>query len=126
MMMVPQSVKIYLATAPADMRKAHDGLAALVRQQLGRNVYSGHLFVFVNRRADRVKILAFDRGGFVLWYKRLEEGRFRVPSVGAGERSVKLDAGQLSMLLDGVDFSRVRRQKCWTPPSAETMAAVQS
>jgi len=123
-MMMPQAVKIYLATAPADMRKAHDGLSALVRQELGENVYSGHLFVFANRRADRVKILTFDRGGFVLWYKRLERGRFRIPKISNGQRSVKLDAGQLAMLLDGVDYSRVQRQnRWWKPPEDRKVAA---
>ena len=116
-MMVPQAVKIYLATSPTDMRKQHDGLSSLVRKELAEDVYSGHLFIFINRRRDRVKILAWDRGGYVLWYKRLERGHFRIPEVTNGQRSVSLDAGQLAMLLDGVDYSRVQRQKRWTPPS---------
>jgi transposase len=115
--MVPQAVKIYLATSPTDMRKQHDGLSALVRQELAEDVYSGHLFVFVNRRGDRVKILTWDGGGYVLWYKRLERGRFRIPKILNGQRAVKLDPGQLAMLLDGVDYSRVPRQKRWNPPS---------
>ena len=116
MLTLPPSVKIFLASAPTDMRKGHDGLAALVSQQLEQDVYSGHLYVFVSRRRDRCKILTWDRGGFVLWYKRLERGRFRLPLMETEQDSVKLDAGQLAMLLDGIDFSRVRRPLRWEPP----------
>ena len=76
MLTLPSSVRVYLASEPTDMRKGFDGLRALVIG-LGQDVYSGHLFVFVSRRGDRIKILSWDRGGFVLWYKRLEKGRFR-------------------------------------------------
>ena len=69
--------RIYLAVEPVDMRKSIDGLMALVRSSFGEDVYSGHLFVFVSRRGDRVKVLTFSRGGFILYYKRLEQGRFR-------------------------------------------------
>jgi transposase len=116
MLTLSPAVKIYLSTAPTDMRKGHDGLRAIVEQHLGEDVYSGHLFVFVSRRRDRVKILAWDRGGFVLWYKRLEQGRFKMPRVDLDQRSVHIDAGQLAMLLDGLDFSRVRRPRRWEPP----------
>jgi transposase len=96
-------------------RKGHDGLVSLVRRS-GGEVFSGYLFVFLSRRADRVKILGWDRGGFVLWYKRLERGRFKWPRIEAGVRSVELDAGQLAMLLDGIDYTRVRRPPRWQPP----------
>jgi transposase len=98
------------------MRKGHDGLAALVQRQMGQDVYSGHLFVFVSRRGDRIKILTWDNGGFVLWYKRLERGRFRVPKVDATETVLGLESAQLSMLLDGIDYSRVRKPLRWSPP----------
>ena len=71
----PSSVKIFLATTPTDMRRGFDGLSALVTHDLGQDVFAGHLFVFVSRRGNRIKILSWDRGGFVLWYKRLERGR---------------------------------------------------
>ena len=116
MLTLPRSVRIYLATAPADMRKGHDGLCALVKQDLGRDVYSGHLFVFVSRKGDRVKILTWDHGGFVLYYKRLELGRFRLPKIAEGEVSIRLNGAQLAMLLDGIDYSRVRRPIHWRPP----------
>ena len=117
MLTLPESVRIYLATAPADMRKGFDGLSALVTQELGEDVYSGHLFVFVSKRGDRVKILTWERGGFVLWYKRLERGRFRVPKLQPGQRRVALDAGELAMLLEGVDYKRIKRPKRWQPPT---------
>jgi len=101
MLTLPGSVRIVLATQPVDMRNSIDGLMALVRTGWGEDVYSGHLFVFVSRKGDRVKILTFSRGGFVLYYKRLETGRFRLPPVEAQAQAVPLDATQLTMLLDG-------------------------
>lgn len=113
MLTIPQSVKIFLFSEPTDMRKGFDGLSALVRKS-GLDLFSGHLFVFISRRADRAKILCWDRGAFVLWYKRLERGRFTRPHAGDQDR-IELDAGQLAMLLDGVDLSRVRRPARWQP-----------
>jgi transposase len=92
-----------------DMRKSIDGLMAIVEQELREDAYSGHLFVFVSTRGDRVKILTWDKGGFVLYYKRLEKGRFRLPHLDPDAMSIQIDATQLSMLLDGIDYSRVRR-----------------
>jgi transposase len=114
---IPCSVKIYLSTAATDMRKGVDGLGALVKQQLEEDVYSGHLFVFVSRRRNRIKILYWDAGGFIVVYKRLEKGRFKMPEVREGQTSMQLDATQLTMLLDGIDFGRVRRPRHWKPPS---------
>ncbi len=114
MLSITSAVRIFLWTAPVDMRKGFDGLQALVRAA-DMDLFSGHLFVFVSRRADRAKILTWERGGFVLWYKRLAKGTFRV-SRGEGSSSVEvLDPGQLAMLLDGVDYRRVRRSKRWEP-----------
>jgi len=116
MLTLPLAVRIVLATEPVDMRKSIDGLMALVRSSFGEDVYSGHLFVFVSRRGDRVKILTFSRGGFILYYKRLERGRFRLPQVEAEAHAVKLDATQLAMLLDGIDVAEVKRPAAWEPP----------
>lgn len=116
MITLPPSVRIFLATSPCDMRKGHDGLSALVQQELGQDVYSGHLFAFVSRKGDRVKILTWDHGGFVLYYKRLERGRFRLPALPERQASVQLESAQLAMLLDGIDYSRVRRPVRWQPP----------
>jgi transposase len=111
---LPGSVKIYLSTEHADLRKGFNGLSGIVREW-GLDLYSGHLFVFFSKRRNSVKILTWDRGGFVVWHKRLELGRYRIPKISVGENRIQLDGGQLSMLLDGIDFSKVRRQKRWEP-----------
>ena len=78
---LPSSVRIYLATETVDLRKGPDGLSALVKRAFDAEVFSGHLFVFLSRRSDRVKIIWWDRGGYVVYYKRLERGRFRAPQL---------------------------------------------
>jgi len=123
MLTLPPSVRIYLASALVDMRRGHDGPRALVRNHWDVDIYGGHLFVFVGRRADRCKILFWDRGGFVLYYKRLERGRFRLPQIPAGASSVAMDATELAMLLDGIDVGKVRRPARWTPPTPNKAAA---
>ena len=123
MLTLPPSVRIYLASALVDMRRGHDGLSALVRNHWDVDIYGGHLFVFVGRRADRCKILFWDRGGFVLYYKRLERGRFRLPQIPAGASSVAMDSTELAMLLDGIDVGKVRRPARWTPPTPNKAAA---
>ena len=114
MLSLPAAVRIYFFTEPTDMRKGFDGLTALVKGA-ELNEYSGHLFVFVSRRGDRAKILSWERGGFVLWYKRLERGRFKRPQVAAGAKQVRLDPDQLTLLLEGIDLTKVRRPKRWSP-----------
>jgi transposase len=112
---LPRSVRIFISSGPTDMRRSIDGLMSIVKDELEGDVYSGHLYVFVSRRADRVKILTWDKGGFVLYYKRLERGVFRLPHIDPSTMAVEIDATQLSMLLDGIDYSRVRRPKPWMP-----------
>ncbi len=119
MITIPSSVRIYLSATPCDMRKGHDGLAALVKQQMEQDVFSGHLFVFVSKRGNRIKILAWDRGGFVLWYKRLERGRFKLPDLMEAGTILQLESSELSMLLGGIDYSRVRKPPRWVPPRAD-------
>ena len=111
MISLPPTVKIFLSTAPADMRKSFDGLSAMVEHVLQEDPLSGHLFVFRNRRGDRVKLLYWDRDGLCIWYKRLEEGTFRFPAPQEGQASVTVSAAEWAMLLDGVDFTQVRRGK---------------
>jgi transposase len=123
MLTLPPSVRIYVAAEPVDMRRGHDGLAAIVRGQWQMELFDGHLFVFLGRRSDRVKILFWDRGGFVLYYKRLERGRFRLPRIEAGQKSMQLGAGELAMLLDGIDIASVKQPKRWLPRSARANAA---
>lgn len=91
------------------MRCGFDRLAERVQTVVGRSPLSGHLFVFRSRRGDRLKILLWDRDGYVLWYKRLETGVFKLPRVDAGVGSVELRASELAMLLDGIDMSKLKR-----------------
>jgi transposase len=100
---------------PIDLHRGHDGLSAVVRSQWGDQLFAGHLFVFFGRRFDRCKILFWDRGGLVLYDKRLERGRFRPLEVSADGKAVEMDGTDLAMLLDGIDVRRVRRPKMWTP-----------
>jgi transposase len=104
-----QGARIWLAAEAAAMRCGFDRLAERVRAVIGQDPLAGHLFVFRSRRGDRMKVLFWDRDGFVLWYKRLEAGVFKLPRVEAGARSVELRASELAMVLDGIDMSRLRR-----------------
>lgn len=115
MLSLSPTVRVYLALAPVDLRRGHDGLCALVRAQYDLDPHNGHLFAFVGRRGDRVKVLYWERGGFVVWYKRLERGRFRLPRVADDATSVTLDGASLAMLVDGVDLRTVRRIDTWEP-----------
>ncbi len=112
---LPPSVQLYVCTEPTDMRKAFDGLAALVEHVLEKDPLSGHLFCFFNRRADRCKILWYDHGGYALFYKRLERGRFRVPEATRGERRVTLRAGELALILEGIDLRGAKHRRVWKP-----------
>ena len=123
MLLLPSAVKIFLAAEPVDLRKSIDGLSALVTAR-SHDPFSGHLFVFRGRRGNRVKILVWDRGGFVLYYKRLEKGRFRLPAIADGETEARLHATELAMLLDGIDVKRVKQPKRWTPPSRKKLDAI--
>ncbi len=114
MISLPASVPIWLATRATDLRKSFDSLAELVRQQLGSDPLSGQLFVFRNKRADRVKLLYWDEDGFVILYTRLEAGTFRFPQAEAA--GVAIRAADLQMLLDGIDLGSARRQKRYRRP----------
>lgn len=105
MLSLPPSVRVFVCRAPTDMRKSFDGLCALVESVLKRDPFSGHLFVFANRSRDKVKILYWDRSGFFLLYKRLEEGTFWLP-----EKS-EIDSRELMMLLEGLHESEVRQRR---------------
>ena len=115
MLTVASGAKVFLAAEPVDLRRGHDGLTALVRSRFGMDPLDGHLFVFVGRRVDRVKILFWDRGGFVLYYKRLARGRFRMPKIADGADRIVLDGTELAMLLGGFDLVGARRVEAWQP-----------
>lgn len=127
MLTLPPSVRIFIATGPADMRRSFDRLAAMVREEIREDPLSGHLFVFRNRMGDRCKILFWDRSGFCLFYKRLEEGTFRFPvddssttrPVGTrregARESVEVEAAELALLLEGIDLAGAKRRKRFLP-----------
>jgi transposase len=103
--------RIWLAVAPADMRCGFDRLAALAQVVTNQNPMDGHLFLFRSRGGDRLKILLWERDGFVLWYKRLEEGVFKMPRTDGDAKSVELRSSELAMMLDGIDLRSVKRVK---------------
>lgn len=105
------STRIWLATQPADMRCGFDRLAELARVVTNQNPMDGHLFLFRSRGGDRLKILLWEKDGFVLWYKRLEEGVFKLPRIEPEQKSVELRASELAMMLDGIDLKSVKRVK---------------
>ena len=109
-----QGARIWLAVEPTDMRCGFDRLAERVRAVIGQDPLSGHLFLFRSRRGDRLKILHWDQDGFVLWYKRLEVGVFKLPRVSAESRSLELRASELAMVLDGIDVSKLKRVPRYT------------
>jgi transposase len=116
MLSLPPSVRIYLCVLPVDMRRSFDSLAGLVREHLGQDPMSGHLFVFRNREEDKVKILYWDRDGYAIWYKRLEKGTFSLCEGAAG--TVELDGTSFSLLLTGLTEKQVRRQSRYAREAA--------
>ena len=102
-------VRLWLASEATDMRCGFDRLAERVRAVMGEDPLSGHGFIFRSRRGDRLKILTWDRDGFILWYKRLEAGVFKLPRAEGGARSQELRASELAMILDGIDVSKLKR-----------------
>jgi transposase len=102
---LPAAIRIFLGVGAVDFRKAHDGLLAIVRDRFGEDPFEGSLFVFFNRRRDRIKLLLWDRNGFWLFYKRLERGTFHF-EVSPGEKRVELRRAQLAMILEGIDLNR--------------------
>jgi transposase len=116
------TTRIWLASEPADMRCGFDRLAELAQAVTDQNPMEGgeggactHLFLFRGRSGDRLKILYWDRDGYALWYKRLEEGVFKLPRIDGGRKSVELRASELAMLLDGIDLKSVKRVKRFSP-----------
>ena len=114
MLTLPPSVKIYVCAEPVSMHKSFDGLAGMVRDTLGQNPMAGHLFVFRSRRGDKLKILFWDRNGFLLFYKRLEKGTFRLPSSArADQRGIEIEAPELALMLEGIELAGAKRRPRW-------------
>jgi transposase len=139
---LPLPGRIFWCTLPTDMRKSFDTLSGLVQKHLGQDPLSGDLFVFRSKRGDRIKLLYWDSDGLAIWYKRLEEGSFALPSTvtaapasgadgatagvgdaprtAAGDHGVMLRPAELALLLDGIDLTHVKRQKRYQRPTPET------
>jgi transposase len=103
--------RLFIATSPIDLRKSYDGLVTLVEGQFAREVRSGDVFVFLNRRATQVRMLFWDRDGYCIFMKRLEAGTFRRVTASDGLDHVEIDAGELTMLLEGIDAPVIKRRK---------------
>ena len=116
MLTFPSNVRLYLATSPTDMRKGFDGLSTLVESELGMSPLRGDLFIFLNRRATQVRILFWDRDGYCVLAKRLEQGTFRRVKAADGGAGIEIDAGERAMLLEGIDAKHVRRRKRYRKP----------
>jgi transposase len=124
MMHLPASVRVYLCASACDMRRSFDGLHALVTQSMELDAFAGHLFVFANRRRDRIKILYWDRDGFAVWAKRLEEGAYAMPfdtGVIGGEKRYEITAAELGAILSGIDLSQAKRRKRYQRGIAEAV-----
>jgi transposase len=112
MIHLPASVRVYLCLVPCDMRRSFDGLHSMVRDQLELDPFDGHLFVFSGRRRDRIKVLYWDRDGFAIWSKRLEEGTYAMPfAETAEERRREITVQELGALLSGIDLSQAKRRR---------------
>jgi transposase len=121
-----QTTRIWLAVEATDMRCGFDRLAERVSAVISQDPLSGHLFVFASRRHERLKILTWDRDGYVLWYKRLEAGVFKLPRVEQGARSVELRPSELAMMLDGIDMTKLKRTPRYRRTNASNKEKVAS
>jgi transposase len=115
MLNLPPSVRVYLCTQVADMRRSFDGLGMMAEHVMRLNPFSGHLFVFRNRRGDRLKILYWDRTGYAIWYKRLEKGVFRFPPQ-QGKGYVEVEAMELALVLEGIELVEAKRRSRYARP----------
>ncbi len=118
MLTLPANAQVFLCTTPIDLRKSFDGLWAAVEVVFERDVFDGHLFLFVNKRRDRLKAIWWDRDGPAIFYKRLEVGRFEIPRDADASGQATLDATALAMLLGGVPLATPRRRRYARPALA--------
>ena len=110
---LPATIRVFVAAGSSDLRRGYDGLARLARDVIEGDPLSGHLFVFANRRRDRIKVLYWDRDGYAIWMKRLEKGTYRWPAPGAAR--VEWTAAELAAVLGGIDLKATRRRPRFTP-----------
>jgi len=116
-------IQVFMALEPVDLRKSFDGLSAAVQTVFDRNVLDGHVFLFLNRRRDRIKILWWDRDGLALWSKRLEGGSYEVPRHAPDTKQLQLEATQLSLLLAGVRLDSAKRRRRYRLPQTLPVAS---
>jgi len=116
MLSLPSRTKMFLCIRPVHMRKSFDGLFGIVQQEFQQDPLSGHLFLFINRRRDRMKALFWDADGFVLWYKRLEHGTWQLPV--STSTTLELEAHELALMLRGIDLRSARRRPRYHRPVA--------
>jgi transposase len=117
MLTLPPSTRVFVATQPADLRRSFDGLMGLVRDFLGGDPLSGHLFVFRNRSGDRLKVLWWDRDGLAIFYKRLEEGTYSFPAPTGDVPQMEMTAADLQLVLQGIDPTKVKRSQRYQRPA---------
>jgi transposase len=125
MINLPHAVRVFLHTPATDLRKGFDALCGLVTTAFSQDPTSGHLFLFVNRRRDRLEILYWDRDGLAIWYKRLESpGTFQLPAVTDGAVSIEMTATQLSLILSGIDLRSARQRRRYQRPTQEAQKSI--
>jgi transposase len=121
MLSFPAAIQVFLCTVPCDMRRSFDGLSMMAEHIVRANPLSGHLFVYCNKRTDRLKILYWDRDGWAIWYKRLEAGTFQYPFHDSGRKEIA--AWELGVLLEGIDLKAGKRRKRYQLPEAMPVPA---
>jgi transposase len=126
MISLPHTVRVFLHAPATDLRKGFDVLSGLVTSAFGQDPTSGHLFLFVNRRRDRLKILYWDRDGLAIWYKRLEKGSFQIPAIAHATVSAEISPTQLTLILSGIDLRSVRQRKRYHRPTPHAENSVGS
>ena len=125
MLSLPPSVRLFVATQPVDGRKGTDSLMILVREELGHDPLTGHLFVLYSKRCDRVRIVYWDRNGFAMWTKRLQRGRFQPKFSADGKlASSAVEAAELSLVLEGTELAGARRRPRWEPKRNHQLSVI--
>lgn len=110
------SQRYFLFQGQADMRKSFDGLSGLVVNQMKRNLLSGDVFIFISKPRNRMKLLVWDRNGFVIYYKRLEQGTFEIPRTDKVDKSLEIKWEELVLILEGISLQNIRRRKRFSRP----------
>lgn len=124
MISLPHAVRVFLHTPATDLRKGFDALSGLVTTAFSQDPTCGHLFLFVNRRRDRLKILYWDRDGLAIWYKRLETGSFQLPVISPDAVAIELSLTQLTLILSGIDLRHARQRKRYQRPMPQAEKSI--